>query len=53
MEKKVQIIIEGEDLNQLDRILGELPYKVAKPLVDLMQKNIKEVEVEPATTDEG
>lgn len=42
--KKHKLILEGDDFDQFDAILGDLPYKYAIPIIQLIQPHVKEIE---------
>jgi len=39
-----QIILNEDQIKELEKYLGEMPFKFANPIIQFLEKNLKEVE---------
>lgn len=40
------IEIKGQDINKIEAIINEMPYKFAAPLMAELQKHVREIKIE-------
>lgn len=44
--KEVVLVMQGKELQELEALIQEMPFKYAQPLLEKLGKNVKEVQQE-------